>query len=124
MAKDAAAHVAAIYAALDQERQARSLSWRQVAKEAGVSPSTLSRMAQGNAPALDGLIRLANWAGTTLDELVGRRSEHISDTQSPPTAIASYLRTRKELNRQGVEALEAIIRAAYDKLSDTEERPR
>jgi transcriptional regulator with XRE-family HTH domain len=116
--KDAAAHVAAIYAALDQERQSRGLSWRQVAKEAGVAPSTLSRMAQGHAPALDGFIRLANWAGATLDELAGRRSERISDAQSPPAAIASYLRTRKELSPQGVEALEAIVRAAYDTLRD------
>ena len=116
MGDEAAGNVAAIYAALDQERQAREMSWRQVAKDAGVSPSTLSRMGQGHAPALESLIRLANWAGTSLDELVGRRSERLDETQSPPTAIASYLRTRKELSREGIEALEAIVQVAYDRL--------
>jgi transcriptional regulator with XRE-family HTH domain len=117
MGKDSVVDAAAIYAALDQERRARgNMSWRQVAHEAEVSPSTLSRMAQGYPPALDGLVRLADWAGMTLDELVGRASERIADDVSPPTAIASYLRTRKDLSPQAVEALEAIVQAAYDKL--------
>ena len=33
-----------LYAALDAERTARDWSWRQLAKEIGVSPSLLSRL--------------------------------------------------------------------------------
>ncbi|MEX2374687.1 MAG: helix-turn-helix transcriptional regulator [Dehalococcoidia bacterium] len=116
MSEEALLNVAAIYAALDQERQARSMSWRQVATEAGVSPSTLSRMAQGHAPALEGLIKLADWTGYSLDELVGRGASRISADLAPPAAISSYLRSRKELTPQGLAALEAIIGAAYEKL--------
>lgn len=112
--------VAAIYAALDQERQSRGMSWRQVAAEAGLSPSTLSRMAQGHPPALEGVVKLANWAGCSLDELVGRGSGRISADMAPPAAISSYLRTRKELSAQGLDALEAIIQAAYENLRTDE----
>lgn len=111
----------AIWAVLDQERQARGLSWRQVAAEADVSPSTLSRIAQGHTPTIEGLVRLADWAGSTVDELIGRGGHQLTSEQTPPAAISSYLRTRKELDARGVEALEAIIQAAYEKLrSDPE----
>lgn len=106
---------AAIYATLDHERQSRDISWRELARQAGVSPSTLSRMAQGRPPSVEGLVQLADWAGCSLDELVGR-SSRMENEMAAPTAIASYLRSRKELTPEGVEALEAIVQAAYEKL--------
>lgn len=106
----------AIHAVLDKERRSRDMSWRQVAREAGVSPSTLSRMAQGHTPAAEGLVRLADWAGFSVDELLGRSADRLAADVSPPTAISSYLRTRKELDPEGVEAIEAIVQAAYEKL--------
>ena len=50
--------VQALYVTLDSERQQRGLSWRQVAQEAGIGPSTLSRMAQGNRPDVDSFAAL------------------------------------------------------------------
>jgi len=121
MPEEALVDVAAIYAALDHERHARNnMSWRQVASEADVSPSTFSRMAQGHPPALESLVKLADWVGCSLDELVGRGSTRISADVAPPAAISSYLRTRKELNPQGLATLEAIIQAAYEKLRSSE----
>ena len=47
--------VGALYAALDAERDARGVSWRQLAKEIGVSPSMLSRLGNGQRPDADTL---------------------------------------------------------------------
>src|SRR5438309_156001 len=47
--------------ALDSERQARGLSWRQLAKQAGVSPSTLTRMQQGKLPDVNTFAALTKW---------------------------------------------------------------
>jgi transcriptional regulator with XRE-family HTH domain len=47
---------AAFYDALDSVRQARRLNWKQVAGDSGVSASTLTRMAQGRRPDVDGLL--------------------------------------------------------------------
>lgn len=72
--------VAALYRDLDLIRQRRAgvqqprhephwqftgFTWREVAMEAGVSPSTLSRLAKGYRPDVDGLIALLVWSGTT-----------------------------------------------------------
>lgn len=58
--------VEALYVALDKRRRAAHLRWRDVALEAGVSPSTFSRMGlTGAAPNADGLARMLVWLGTT-----------------------------------------------------------
>lgn len=55
----------ALYVDLDRIRRRRGIRWRALAGEAGVSPSTLTRMAYGNQPSADGLVRLLKWLGTT-----------------------------------------------------------
>ena len=56
----------AFYIALDKERAERGLMWNQVALEAKVNKSTLSRIGvQSMAPNLDGLARLLVWLGDT-----------------------------------------------------------
>lgn len=55
----------ALYVALDRQRRTRRLTWRGVAAEAGVSPSTLTRVGQFKRPDADGLVRLLAWLGTT-----------------------------------------------------------
>lgn len=57
--------VEALYVALDGQRRRARLRWRDVAGEAGVSPSTLTRIGQGNRPDADGLVRLLLWLGQT-----------------------------------------------------------
>lgn len=75
-------------------------------------------MAQGAAaPSLDGLVKLADWANVSLDELVGRGNRRIAAADSAPTtAISTYLRGRKDLTSANTKVLEAIITAAYDQL--------
>jgi transcriptional regulator with XRE-family HTH domain len=55
--------VAALHSALDYVRAHRRMSWKTVADEAGLSPSTLSRLGQGHAPDADGLCALIAWLG-------------------------------------------------------------
>ena len=43
------------YDALDATRRSRNLNWKQVAAQSGVSASTLTRMAQGRRPDVDGV---------------------------------------------------------------------
>ena len=50
---DTTIDVEALYAALDSKRKAARTSWRDVARELDISPSTFSRMAQGRRPDVD-----------------------------------------------------------------------
>src|SRR5262245_35803103 len=53
--------VQAFHAALDTRRVDRGLSWSAVARQAGVSVSTIGRMAHADDVEADGMLALARW---------------------------------------------------------------
>lgn len=103
--------VSALYAALDNERKAQGLSWRSLAKQAGVPPSTLSRMANGHAPHVDAFAALTSWLGTKPETYL---VSEIEPTPNPDllTELAPLLRARKDLAPEDVRYLEDVIGAA------------
>lgn len=52
---------------LDLQRTDRGLSWRDVAGATGLSPSTLSRIADGHRPDADALVSLLVWLDLDTD---------------------------------------------------------
>ena len=104
----------AFQAALDSERQSRKLTWKKVADEAGVSASTLTRMAQGRRPDVDGLAALCRWSGINADDFFRGESERRE--VEAMTQLTTYLRADPNLSPEGAAALEAILRAAYERL--------
>jgi transcriptional regulator with XRE-family HTH domain len=103
----------AFVAALDAQRRSRSLTWRQVADEAGVSASTLTRMLQGRRPDVDGLAALLTWSGLSgNDYLRGQQGQ-----AGTLAKISTYLRNDPRLTSEGARALERIITAAYEEMS-------
>ena len=105
----------AFYAALDAVRAARRQNWKQVASESGVSASTLTRMAQGKRPDVDGLSALLAWSGLNADDYV-RSSEEKRPEQEPLAMISTYLRSDRNLSAEAAAALEQVIKATYDTL--------
>lgn len=57
--------VEALYTAIDRRRRTRRMHFRDVAREAGISPSGLTRLGLGRRPDADNLVRLLGWLGTT-----------------------------------------------------------
>lgn len=102
------------YAALDSQRQARKLTWKQVAAESGVSASTLTRMAQGKRPDVDGLAALTAWSGLDVDDFV--RAEGKPTEPEPLAMISTYLRSDQNLSDEATVALEELIKATYERL--------
>jgi len=102
------------YAALDMERKSKGKTWKQVAKEAEVSASTLTRMGQGKRPDIDSLSALAVWSGLDADKFILGKST--SKRSAPLAEIATLLRTDRNLSPEGAAALEGIIRSAYEHL--------
>jgi DNA-binding Xre family transcriptional regulator len=103
------------YAALDAARLARGLNWKQVAAGSGVSASTLTRMAQGKRPDVDGLAALCAWSGLDADDFV--RSEDDDRTPAEPLAmISTYLRSDRNLSAESAAALEEVIKITYERL--------
>lgn len=111
---------AGFYAALDATRQARSLTWKAVAEGARVSASTLSRMAQGKRPDLDGLAALSAWSGLQADHFV--RSEKPRPNAEPLAVISAQLRQDDALTPEAATALDELIRTTYERLRRTNPR--
>jgi transcriptional regulator with XRE-family HTH domain len=103
------------YEALDHERVRRNLLWKDVAKQARVSPSTLTRLAQGRRPDVDSLAALVDWAGLRADDFVVRvHSDRPEPDAEPLALISTYLRADSSLNDVQAEAISKVIRATYD----------
>jgi transcriptional regulator with XRE-family HTH domain len=99
------------YRALNTTVALRKFSWKEVARETGVSQSTLSRMATGRQPDAGSLASLSAWAGLNPSEFVAGGQNR----NEPLAAVGKLLREDPNLDAQGVDALEAIIRAAYER---------
>jgi transcriptional regulator with XRE-family HTH domain len=102
--------VDALYGALNAEREARRSSWRQLAKEIGVSPSLLSRLSNGYRPDADGFATLVQWLGLPAEQFMvgGEASPREPDLV---TQMAPLLRARSDLSKADIDYLEEVIRA-------------
>ncbi|MDY0279054.1 MAG: helix-turn-helix domain-containing protein [Salinivirgaceae bacterium] len=105
----------AFCSALDSQRRAKKLTWKQVAEESGVSASTLTRMTQGKRPDVDGLAALLAWSGLNADDFIRREQ---SVTPEPLAQITALLRADRNLSTESAGALEDIIRAAYERFRE------
>jgi transcriptional regulator with XRE-family HTH domain len=56
-----------LYRRLDVRRREQGLTWRQIAEQLDVSPSTFSRIADGNRPDADALVSLLVWLDLDTD---------------------------------------------------------
>lgn len=109
--------VGALYAALDQKRKQESLTWRGLAKVTGTSPSTFTRMAQGNRPDVDTFMTLCSWLGVPAEKF--KHGGYAEENQANTLAlISTHLRASRELSPKGAKAMEEIIRAAYEQLKE------
>lgn len=102
----------AFYQALSATVAARGTNWKIVSEQTGVSQSTLSRMSKGRQPDAASLTVLAAWAGINPVEFTSapkRRTESIA-------TVSRLLRQDPRLDKTGADALEAIIKTAYESL--------
>jgi transcriptional regulator with XRE-family HTH domain len=107
----------AFYRALESTVVARGKNWKHVAMETGISASTLTRMAQGRRPDAASLAALSAWAGLNPSDFV---DAPYKVSQPEPMAQISTLLRSDPLDSDAAEAVEAIVRAAYERLVKTE----
>ena len=104
----------AFYEALDSERRSRALTWKEVAEHAGISASTLTRMAQGKRPDADGLAALCAWSGLPADNFV--RSVYFKAKPEPLAMITTYLKSDRNLSTEAADAIDELVKATYERL--------
>jgi transcriptional regulator with XRE-family HTH domain len=103
----------AFYAALNAARLSRQKTWKEVAQEAGVNASTLSRIGQGAKPDVDGLASLLAWSNLKAEMFIpGSRA-----TEPEPIAkITALLRADPQLTSKNAKLIEDIVISTYNQL--------
>jgi transcriptional regulator with XRE-family HTH domain len=103
----------AFYAALNSARLSRQMTWKEVAAEAGVNASTLSRMNQGAKPDVDGLAALLSWSNLKAEMFIpGTRKKEAE----PIAKITALLRADPRLSKENAKLIESIVVDTYNRL--------
>jgi len=103
----------AFYASLNAARLSRQKTWKEVAEEAGVNASTLSRIGQGAKPDVNGLASLLSWAGLKAETFIRGGSKKKPE---PLAEITALLRADPKLSKQNAKLMEDIVISTYNKL--------
>jgi transcriptional regulator with XRE-family HTH domain len=106
----------AFYAALNAARLSRQKTWKDVAEEAGVNASTLTRIGQGAKPDVNGLAALLNWSNLKAEAFIRGTSRRKSE---PIAEITALLRADPQLSKQNAKLIEDIVLSTYSKLRGT-----
>lgn len=105
----------AFYAALNATRLSRQRTWKEVAEEAQISASTLTRIGQGKRPDVDGLAALLHWSGLKAEEFIRDGDEGEAE---PLARVTALLRADPNLSAENAKVLEDIVMATYARLRD------
>lgn len=112
-------NIDALRAALDAERSARDLSWRQLAAEIGVTPSLLSRVRNGYKPDADGFATLVTWLGIPAERFMVGEGEASNREPELETEVAALLRARSGFDEADIHYLEEVIHATVRRVKAT-----
>lgn len=102
----------AFYAALNAVRLSRQMTWKDVAGEAGVNASTLSRIGQGANPDVDGLAALLGWSKLKAEMFIRDGEGGEAD---PIAQITALLRADPKL-KANAQLMESIVITTYNQL--------
>ena len=106
----------AFYAALNATRLSRQKTWKDVAEEAGVNASTLSRIGQGAKPDVNGLAALLSWSNLKAETFIRGSKQKKA---APIAEITALLRADPNLSKQNAKLIEDIVISTYNKLRGT-----
>jgi len=113
--------VASLHAALDAARTSKELSWRQLAGLLDLSPSTLSRLANGYTPDATAFTSMVSWLNIPAEKFIKTESYEEREEPDLVASLAPLLRARKDLKPEDVDHLEELISSAVRRFQN--ERP-
>lgn len=103
----------AFYAALNAARLSKQKTWKDVAEEAGVNASTLSRIGQGAKPDVNGLAALLQWSSLKAESFIrgtkGKNAEPLAE-------ITALLRADPKLSKTNAKIMEDLVINTYNQL--------
>lgn len=117
---DTVIDVSGLASALESRVKADDISWRQAAREIGVSPSLLTRIRNDQRPDLDAYARIVRWLRISADRFM-IDPEELENRDEPElgSSINALLRARSDLDDQDKQYLETILQSGLDHFRST-----
>lgn len=115
-------NVSALYSALESKRDSEGISWRELAREIGVNHSIFTRLSKGHRPDVDTFVTLTGWLGLSPERFV-EGDEPAGPSEETMEVISTYLRADRSLQPKSAQAIESVLRAAYEQLAERDGRP-
>lgn len=106
----------AFFAALNTARLSRQKTWKEVAAEAGINASTLTRMGQGAKPDVNGLAALLAWSHLKAEMFI--KGADAAEPE-PIARITALLRADPKLTSDKAKLMEDIVVSTYNRLKDS-----
>ena len=103
----------ALYAVLNTHREARKVSWKEVAKQTGVSQSTLSRLGNGKGLDIDSLMNLLAWCQIDVRDFLQPPVNEAVNEVGCLAQITAMIFADNALNVQQAHMLNAVLREIY-----------
>lgn len=107
----------ALYSALLEKKEAEGRSWRAIAEDLGLNHAIFTRLYKGAKPDADALLTLTDWLGESPDRFMSGRAAEREDRETL-AVIGTYLRADRRLTPQSADAIEAVVKAAYEQLAE------
>ena len=103
----------ALYAVLNTQREARKVSWKEIARQTGVSQSTLSRLGNGKGLDIDSLMNLLAWCQIDVRDFLQPPLNEAINAVDCLTQITAMIFADNALSVQQARMLDAVIREVY-----------
>ena len=91
---------------------------REVAREIGISPATLSRVENGKLPDLETFSKVCRWLKIDPGEVLGVKSAVAGAASSQDRIVSAHLRADKTQSPEAARALAEMILAAQRMISE------
>ena len=106
--------VVALHASLDAAREAKGMSWRELARELKLSPSTMSRLQNKKSPDINAFMTMVRWLNMEAESFLTDKDADAQLREDPELTaqLAPLLRARQDLNEQDVDYLQELIGGA------------
>lgn len=106
---------------MDARIATEGMSWREAARQIGVSPSLLSRLRNDQRPDLDSYVMIVRWLGMSADDFLISDESTSRRTQPELTSeVAALLRARPDLTDQDRALLESMFRSGLQHVRSTQ----
>jgi len=108
----------ALYSALLGKKEEEGRSWRAISRDLGIDNAIFTRLYKGSRPDGDTLLTLTAWLGVSPERFMSGQAAERDERRDTMVAIRTHLRADRRLSDQSAEAIEAVVRAAYDQLAE------